>query len=379
MSSRNDQVLNINGKSNTMTEQQRHILRMLEKSLARELDLEKKLSESKQREEELRMKLHYTEQVALRMEEAAEVVWGRFLEADNSVEILMGISKELVGRLQVVQFNLHGSFQRENEIKTKCHDWTEQLKTKELAIQKLEERNAELLIAKNAELDKLREEVKSLEEQLKESRLDLKSAYDENEASQDQLIEMENLVESLKESICMSENRAESVEAKLTQLQETNLELTEEVSFLKDSASNKEKKVGSLEKQLRELEIQLKHAKSSSEASQEQQNMLYSAIWDMETLIEDLKSKVSKAESKTDSAEEHCIILSETNFELNKELTSLKARVEFLEKALDQANGEKYTNANEINLSSKFIMDMVLQLAVERDRIQSQVLLYKIT
>ncbi|XP_038875156.1 WPP domain-interacting tail-anchored protein 2-like [Benincasa hispida] len=373
MSSQNDQVLlNINGKSNTMTEQQRHILRMLEKSLARELDLEKKLSESKQREEELRMKLHYTEQVALRMEEAAEVVWGRFLEADNSVEILMGISKELVGRLQLVQFNLHGSFQRENEVKTKCQDWTEQLKAKEVAIQKLEKRNAELLIAKNAELDKLREEVKSLEEQLKESRLDLKSAYDSNEASQDQLIEMENLVESLKESICISENRAESVEAKLTQLQETNLELTEEVSFLKDSASNKEKKVGSLEKQLRQLEIQLQHAKSSSEASQEQQNMLYSAIWDMETLIEDLKSKVSKAESKTDSAEEHCIILSETNFELNKELTSLKARVEFLEKALDQANGEKYTNANKVNLSSKFIMDMVLQLAVERDRIQSQ-------
>ena len=71
--------------------------------------------------------------------------------------------------------------------------------------------------------------------------------------------------------------------------------------------------------------------------------------------------------------------MSETNFELNKELTSLKARVEFLEKALDQTNGEKYTNANEINLSSKFIMDMVLQLAVERDRIQRQVLLYKIT
>ncbi|XP_023550911.1 WPP domain-interacting tail-anchored protein 2-like [Cucurbita pepo subsp. pepo] len=371
MSSQNDQVLNINGKSNPITEQQRHILRMLEKSLARELDLEKKLSESKQREEELRLKLHYTEQVTLRMEEAAEVVWGRFLEADNSVEILMGISKELVGRLQLVQFNLHGSFQRENEIKAKFQDWMEQLKAKEVSIQKLEKRNADL-IAKNAELDKLREEVKSLEDQVKESKLDLKSAYDSNEASQDQLIEMENLIESLKESICISENRAENVEAKLTQLQETNLELTEEVSFLKDSVSNKEKKVGSLEKQLRELEIQLQHAKSSSEANQEQQNMLYSAIWDMETLIEELKSKVSKAESKTDSAEEHCIILSETNFELNKELASLKARIEFLEKALDQARSAKFTNANEINLSTKFIMDMVLQLAVERDRIQSQ-------
>ncbi|XP_023516783.1 WPP domain-interacting tail-anchored protein 2-like isoform X1 [Cucurbita pepo subsp. pepo] len=370
-SSQNDQILNLNGKSNTMTEQQRHILRMLEKSLARELDLEKRLSESKQREEELRLKLHYTKQVVLKMEEAAEVVWGRFLEADNSVEILMGISKELVGRLQLVQLNLHGSFQRENEMKSEFLDWTAQLKAKEVAILELERRKAEQ-IAKNAELDKLMEEVKSLEEQLRESRLDLKSAYESNEAIQDQLFEMENLVDSLKESICIAETRAESVEAKLTQIQETNLELTEEVNYLKDSASNKEKKVGSLEKQLRELEIQLQHAKSSLEAGQEQQNMLYSAIWDMETLIEDLKSKVSKAESKTDRAEENCIILSETNFELTKDLTSLKARAEFLEKALDQANSEKFTNANEINLSTKFIKDMVLQLAVERDRIQSQ-------
>jgi predicted nucleic acid-binding Zn-ribbon protein len=101
--------------------------------------------------------------------------------------------------------------------------------------------------------------------------------------------------------------------------------------------------------------------------------MLYSAIWDMETLIEDLKSKVSKAESKLDTAEEQCVLLSETNSELDNELSFLKARIEFLETSLDQANNAKLESAKEINVRTKFILDMVMQLAIERERIQSQV------
>ena len=61
---------------------------MPEKSLARDLDLEKRLTESRKSEEELKHKLHYTEQVAFRMEETAQVVWGRFLEVENSAVVL---------------------------------------------------------------------------------------------------------------------------------------------------------------------------------------------------------------------------------------------------------------------------------------------------
>lgn len=52
---------NLNIKMQT-AEQQRHVLRMLEKSLAREMDLEKKLIESIQIEEELKHKILFTEQ-----------------------------------------------------------------------------------------------------------------------------------------------------------------------------------------------------------------------------------------------------------------------------------------------------------------------------
>ncbi|RDX71989.1 WPP domain-interacting tail-anchored protein 2, partial [Mucuna pruriens] len=358
----------------------KYILRMLEKSLARELELERKLAESR-KNEELKLKLHYTEQVAFYMEEAAEVVWGRFLEADNTAEVLMGISKGIMGRLQVTEFNLNGSMQRENELKSKVQNLLEQLKAKDAALEKLETCNVES-VEEKSEVLALREKVKFLEEERKDFELRINNVIAENEACHEQLlemeacheqlIEMENFVESLKESIDVAENRAESAEGRVTQLTETNLELTEELNFLKGSASTAEKKVGTLEKQLRELDIQLQNAKASSEASQEQQNMLYTAIWDMEILIEELKSKVSKAESNKESTAEQCFELSETNFELNKELDLLRSRTISLKTSLDQASNTKLSRAKEIDTKTKLIMDMVLQLASERERINNQ-------
>ncbi|KAK4846729.1 hypothetical protein QYF36_021348 [Acer negundo] len=367
----------ISGTSkNQNGQQQRHNLKMLEKSLARELDLKKKISELKQNEEQLKLKLHHTEQVAFRMEEAAEVVWGRFLEADNASEVLMGISKEMLGRLQIVQFNMNSSLQREAELKSKLEDFIEEMNTKNIALQKLQSSNAEH-IAVDSEVLILREKVKSLEERLKESGIRLINANASYEASQEQINEMENFIESLKDNIYEAESRAETAESKVTQLTDTNLELSEEINFLKGNNESDTKKVGLLENQLRELEIQLKHAKVSSEASQEQQNMLYSAIWDMETLIEDLKSKVSKAESKTESVEEQCILLSESNFELEKELKFTRDRMQILEYSIDQANKAKVAHAKEIDHRAKFMMDMVTQLATQRDHIQKQ--LYTLT
>ncbi|KAK2635960.1 hypothetical protein Ddye_030752 [Dipteronia dyeriana] len=367
----------ISGMSkNQNGQRQRHILRMLEKSLARELDLEKKISELKQNEEQLKLKLHHTEQVAFRMEEAAEVVWGRFLEADNASEVLMGISKEMLGRLQIAQFNMNGSLQREAELKSKVEDFIEEMNTKNIALQKLESSNAEHITI-GSEVLILKEKVKLLVERLKESGIRLINANASYEASQDQINEMENFIESLKENIYEAESRAETAESKVTQLTDTNLELSEEINFLKGTNESDTKKVGLLENQLRELEIQLKHAKVSSEASQEQQNMLYSAIWDMETLIEDLKSKVSKAESKTESVEEQCILLSESNFKLDKELKFTRDRMQILEYSIDQANKAKVASAKEIDHRAKFMMDMVTQLATQRDHIQKQ--LYTLT
>ncbi|XAR65334.1 hypothetical protein NMG60_11009422 [Bertholletia excelsa] len=370
--SENGKVESMDEKPKMQTvEQKRHILRMLEKSLGRELDLEKKLSESKQNQEDMIRKQRLTEQVAFCMEEAAQVVWGRFLEADNAAEVLMGISKELVGELQTAQFNINASKKREDETKWKLLECMEQLKDREIALEKLENSIAEL-ITDNSEVCTLREKVELLEEQLKESDTQLKNVNCSNEAKEQQLREMENIIGSLRENIYVAESRAESAEVKINQLTETNMDLSEEISFLKNTNDSSTKKVSLLETQLRELESYLQHAKASSEASQEQQNMLYSAIWDMETLIEELKSKVSKAEMKTEDVEDRCVILSDANIELNKEVTFLRTKVEHLETSLEQVNEGKIASTEDVNIQSKLIMDMVMQLAMERKRIQKQ-------
>nr|KAJ0211051.1 hypothetical protein LSAT_V11C400165500 [Lactuca sativa] len=366
------QGLDIEAKPRLQTIDKVHVLRMLEKSLSRELDLEKKLTESKQNEEDLKLKLRLTEQVAFIMEEAAEVVWGRFLEAENASVVLMGVSRDLVARHQLIQFNLNGVNHREDGFRLKLENCIKLLNTKDASIEKLNSRITQL-VADNLEVSTLREKLKSLEEKVNESESNLKKANSTNESIQERVREMENMIESLKDNLYTAETRAETAEGKVAQLTDSNIELTDELGFLKGSHESSSKKMTTLEKQSRELELQLQYAKASSEAGQEQQNMLYSAIWDMETLIDELKQKVSIAEIKAENAEDQCLLLTDTNSELTKEVDFLRAEVESLEASLTEANLDKVANAKDIGIKTKLIMDTVLQLATERERITKQV------
>ncbi|GAY46326.1 hypothetical protein CUMW_096200 [Citrus unshiu] len=305
-----DQFLNENAKIKLQTaEQQRHFLRMLEKSLAREMDLEKKLTESRQVEEALKFRLGSFEQELLYTEEEAMDACERLFEAENSAEVLKGISKELLGRLQIVLFNMNGSVQREAGLRSKLDSLVKQVEVKE------------------------------------------------------------SVIASLRENLSEAQARADGAEVRCKSLAETNIELNED---LKGSRATSEK-VESLERQLRESDIQLQHAVVYAEASLEKQNMLYSTVKDMENLIEDLKLKVSKADSRADSAEEKLIILSEANAGLTEEISFLRDRLECLEASLHQAEETKLATAKDIGIRTKVITNLVMQMAVERERLRQQI------
>ncbi|KAL6577733.1 hypothetical protein OROMI_010061 [Orobanche minor] len=348
----------------------RDTLRMLEKCLTRELEFEKELKELKQNEDDLKSKVGLVEQVALRMEEAAEVAWGRFLEADSTAEVLMGISKDVLEKLHIAQFNLSRSTKREEEKNHRLQDFTNQLCAKEAAIVKLGGDIARL-DADNAEGKNLSSKAQKLEENLKITESKLEEANASNEKSRERIKEMEFEIEALSEKTRAAERRAESAEEKAAHLNELNLELSEEVDFLKGINDSNTKKVSMLEKQLRELDSELQYSRASSKASQEQQIKLYAAIWDMEKLIDELKQK---AESKTKSAEEICVMSSETDSDINKKIVVLRSRVEHLENSLNQAALEKKMCAEDISIRSSRIMETVLRLAVERERIQKQLI-----
>ncbi|KAK4794781.1 hypothetical protein SAY86_012775 [Trapa natans] len=356
----NGKSLNTRNKMQTV-EQQRHFLRMLEKSLARELDLEKKVSESRLIEEELKIKLQSARQEVNYLEEEVVKYVERFFEADSSAEVLSGISKELLGRLQILQFNLIGSAQREAELRLKIDNIFEQLKLEENDHQKresslkasLKEANHKLVMAD------------SVVTALKESEILLKRQIEEQESStngsQEQLI----LIEDLKEKLSKSE-------ALCKFLSEKNLELGEELRVLNGSGITPEM-VNALEKRMRESDVLLQRAVASAEASEENQKMLSVAIKDMENTIEDLKNKVSKAEIRADGAENKCIILSEANAELNEELDFLRGKMELFEGLLTRAEDMKVRSAKDIRYRADLMVNLVMQLTVERERLHKQI------
>lgn len=340
------------------SEQQQHILRMLEKSLAQELDLEKKLTECTQALDEMKHRLYSSKQEILSLEEETASVHAQFLEADNASSILMGISKELVGQIQSCQLTINSAVHRESELNSRlqnCMETVQRLERKEIVLQELADKN-------NSGALILKEKVNILEEQLKSSQVMLLNEKASNSEG----------VKELQERIAIAEIRAEKAEDECKSLAETNKGLNEELGLLKDSGISSEK-VDSLEKQLVETNFQLEQAMTTVEASQEKQNMLDTSIIDMDNLIKKLKSKASEAEARADSVEDKCILLSELNEELNEELKCLRGKLERSEASVQRAEEMKLATAKDINIRTKMITDLVMQLAVERERLHKQI------
>ncbi|XP_071706721.1 WPP domain-interacting tail-anchored protein 1-like [Rutidosis leptorrhynchoides] len=293
-------------------EHQRHILRMLEKSLGREIDLEKRVSELAQVEETLTMRVHMLERELNYAEDEAETALEKFYESDYSSDLLMETSRELLSKMKMLQFNLNGSVHRESVLKS--------------------------------DLQKLEKRVTEYEAQLVNEK-----------PSGEEIVKMENLIKDLKEQVVKAENRVVNYEDKCRELNDAD------------------EKVMSLEKQLNDVKVKLQHADACNEASEEDNNMLRSTIKDMDNVIDDMKKKVAKSAVDFDSVEDKCVLLSESNADLKKELSFVRGRVICLETSLHQMEEAKNASAKDISLRSKFITDLVLQMAHERERLQKQI------
>ncbi|PKA52709.1 WPP domain-interacting tail-anchored protein 1 [Apostasia shenzhenica] len=360
-------------------EQKRHCLQSLEKSLAREIDLEKKLSESRYNEEELKMKLHFAEQEVDCLEDLFERVLVGFFEAENSAEILLGISKEIIVKVQIAQLSSSSSF-LQSEVESEMDKSMMKPLNGQREMKNVETSYTEpdgFPVSVKTYLRTLRCRINALGEQLRETEdhlLIAKVCVKENKEQQSMLYtergDMDNLISSLKEKVLEIQSRAESAEARCAELIKQSVELNDEVGFLR---SNGTEKVKLLERKLKESDSQLEHANASVAAIEEQKNMLYSALNDMQNLIDDLKGKVSKAESRAESAESKCSLLTETNLELNEELTFLRGRLECLEVSLRQSERAKLATAKDICSRTKLIAELVKKLGLEREHLQLQV------
>ncbi|RID42343.1 hypothetical protein BRARA_J02234 [Brassica rapa] len=338
-------------------DQQRNVLRMLEKSLAKEMELEKKLSESRNSEYQLEIKLYSSEQDVLYMEEVIEDAYSRWLEAENSSEVFKGMLKEMSGKLQILKFNLSGSFKRETNLKSELVD-------KESALHKLDSSNGRLGDFLMAQTEGLKESLREAEEKLILLSTENSTLSEKVSSLEEQLNEttdLERVNEDLKEKLAS----AEEAESKCRKLEE-------ELGSFRAKGYTPEK-LESLEKHLRDSDHQLELAVAAVEAGKEKQSLLYSTVSDMEDVIEDLKSKVSKAENRADYTEDKLITVSESNADLNEELKFCRGRLKEAERYLQQAEERKLQTAKDIAQHNKIMKKLVLQLASERERLHKQI------
>ncbi|KQK03471.1 WPP domain-interacting tail-anchored protein 1 [Brachypodium distachyon] len=366
-------------------EGQRNVLQMLERSIASELDLEKRLCDSGAIVKELEMKLHNVEHESDFLEESAEAISERMFAAENASELFLGISKDLIDRINTIQSHQTASGRREAVLKSKLKQSLVQSNASKGSPEMMKddsENNATWEAVQSRRLSTsefftLQDKVQNLEAWLRESCSQLEWETISTEANEkEQNISLseigtfENIIGDIKDAIFKAESRTQNTEARCAELTHTNVQLNGELNSLKTQGSDR---ACLLEKKLMESDSQLEHARASIEAIGEQQGMLKSSMSDMQHMIEDLKDKYLKAENRAESAESKCILLTDTNLELCEELSFLRGRVESLENSLCQANQLKLSTAKDIGIKTKAITDLVAKLAFERERLHLQI------
>uniref|UniRef100_A0ACD5VVH1 Uncharacterized protein n=1 Tax=Avena sativa TaxID=4498 RepID=A0ACD5VVH1_AVESA len=362
----------VSSHTTMQVEDQRNVLHMLEQSIARELDFENKLCDSGAVVEELKMKLHHVEQETYFLEESVEAISERTFAAENASELFLGISKELIDRINTMQSKLSASGCMAGDLKSKLEQSLVQLHALKGSSEVMQdnEKNAGQEATQSQRLSTpefftLQQQVQKLEDCLS-----AEATEKGQNTSVSEISTFGKIIVDIKDAISKAESRTQTAEARGAELTQTNIQLNEELNSLKSQGSDRE---GLLEQRLMESDAQLEHTRASFEASSEQVSMLRSLMSDMEHVIQDQKEKYLQAETRAESAESKCTLLTDTNLELNEESSFLRGRAESLEKSLRHANRLKLSTAKDIGIKTKTITDLVAKLALERERLHLQI------
>jgi chromosome segregation ATPase len=216
---------------------------MLEKSIARELDLEEKLSEAKSIEDGLKSKLKKVERESQFLEKSVELLLARSLVAETTSDVLFGTSKNIVGKLNSMeQMNLLKVRSLENGLRER-NNKNDYLSGK---VSEMELKCVELSgkLSEQTEKNKILEsKVKDLENQLEHSNAALEAVKENENMLNCTVSDMDALIRDLKGRIANVETRAGKAEARCNEATEMNAELNEEVGFLRSKVEMLERSV----------------------------------------------------------------------------------------------------------------------------------------
>ncbi|CAN6447905.1 unnamed protein product [Victoria cruziana] len=302
-------------------DQHRHILRMLENSLARDIDLERKLCAARHSEEELKFRLHHAEEELLLTEMMIGQLLQKAFESENLAEMFNGNLAEVIGRHQILQLQLHSALRREADLKSSLVEAHKQLSDKEESLKEKEVRHVELdeLASKCTELEEnlnqaedrcnlantevafLKEKLNITEQLLQDSDVRLEAAVT---SSKEQLHDLEARLGEKNANVLAAEQKAKDAEAKYSLLSESKQKLDKEFECLRNRAQLLESSQGKL--------------------------------CVLEVLLSELHEKVLKAESRASNAEAKCTLLCESKQKLDEEFECLKNKAGLLESSFQQ-------------------------------------------
>ncbi|KAL0874581.1 hypothetical protein Bca101_024286 [Brassica carinata] len=345
----------LSAKINTQNaDQQRKFLRMLEKkSLAKEMELEKKLNESRNAEYELGMKLYSSSQdAAVYMEEVIEDRYSKWLEAENASKVFKGMSTEMSGKLQILHFNLSSSLQREENFeKIERHvfegryaihgkDENESLikfTCMELGLQNCKD-VYESLDNFIEGVDKYTGEKTGSSFKDLPSVLQFKLARFKSDANKNRTVKQRNVLRMLKKSLA----KEMELEKKLSESRNTEYELgmklyssSQDAVYMEEEIEDayskwlmsRPKEIGSFK-----WEENLKSEIEGKECALHKLDSSNAKVSDFEHITEDLKDRLAKTEARAEEAESRCQKLEESQKELQDELENFKGKGFTLEK-----------------------------------------------
>lgn len=237
--------------------------------------------------------------------------------------------------------------------------FNEELKSK---ISEVEEKAAQF----SSESELLAETNAQLKTKVSEIQESLNAAYGEKEATDQQLASHMNTIAELADKHSKASELHIAAEARISEAERELEEAILKFSHRDLEATDLTEKLSALESQIKKYEEQVHEATGVIESQKIELEQTLVKLKGLEGIVEEMQNKSGQFEKEREG-------FGESNLKLTQELAAYESKLNELEAKLSATVTEKDEALEQLSSSKKLIEDLTEQLAVEGQKLQSQV------
>ncbi|KAG9460053.1 hypothetical protein H6P81_004561 [Aristolochia fimbriata] len=319
----------------------------------------------------------------LKLQDATVTLAQRDSEANNLYEKLKSLEDQVVkaaerGEDQLIMYKeqMQMAAEREASLKSQLDESAGKLGSLEATANELKSRVGELeeksgqSLAESevlAETNRvLKQELESQQSKIHELEELLRSSHAEKEETHEKLASHVKSITDLTDQYSRATEAQSLTEARI---KETESQLSEAIQKIRQrdaEAMDLSEKLHAVETQLKTYEEQVGEAAVSNGTLKVELEVALSNLKNLERTVEELESKYVQIERENEG-------LAETNLKHTQDLATYENKVSDLQSSLHKILVEKEETVEQLHASKKTIEDLTQQLAVEGQRLQSQV------